>query len=206
MNALSDMDTSNLVARVQAGDVPAWTILTDRYTGRLWAIARAMRLTEVDAADAVQTTWLRLVENLDRVHDGAGIGSWLATTMRRECLGVLRRSARTRPTGYGWDELADDGADPPDEALLRTERDTALWRCFCRLSPGCQRLLRVLIADPPPSYAEVSAALEIPMGSIGPSRRRCLNQLRGIMLSGSGTASGSGTTAGRTAGKEGRHE
>jgi RNA polymerase sigma factor (sigma-70 family) len=182
MDPLAEEETRDLVERVRGGDADAWTALTDRYVGLLWSVARSMRLGEADAADAVQTTWLRLVEALDGLRDPARVGSWLATTMRRECLAVLRGRIRV-VAAEGWDQVPGDAAEL-DEALLRQERDAALWRAFKGLGPRCQALLRILMADPAPSYAEVSAALDMPIGGIGPTRRRCLDHLRRIMLSG----------------------
>jgi len=183
MGSLSDADTAGLVARVRGGDQEAWTVLTDAYTGMLWSVARGMRLSDADAADAVQTTWLRLVERLDSVREPERLGTWLATTMRRECLAILRRAARTRPSSLdGWENISDTGA-ALGEALLREERDAAVWRAFRTLTPRCQQLLRILMADPPPRYAEVAAALEIPVGTIGPTRQRCLNALRKVLPS-----------------------
>jgi RNA polymerase sigma factor (sigma-70 family) len=189
---VDERETRELMARVFAGSCDAWISLTDRYTGLLWSMARAMRLNDADAADAVQTTWLRLVENLDSLRDSARVGGWLATTMRRECLAVLRRGARTSPlcTADGWDDLVDED-DPPEELLLRSERDAALWRAFRRLQPPCQRLLRVLMAEPAPRYAEVAAALDMRVGSIGPNRQRCLKRLHALMQSEWGSAGAS---------------
>jgi RNA polymerase sigma factor (sigma-70 family) len=138
-----------------------------------------LRLGEADAADAVQTTWLRLVEHLDTLREPEHVGSWLATTVRRECLGILKRRARVVVTET-WDGIPDQ-RDPLDSHLLRDERDTALWQAFRALDDRCRTLLRVLMADPPPSYAEVSAALVMPVGSIGPVRQRCLGKLRTIL-------------------------
>src|SRR5262245_13067557 len=174
-------DTKDLVRRARDGETDAWVALTDLYTDLLWSLARGLRLSHADAADAVQTTWLRLVEHLDDVQDPERIGSWLATTMRRECLGTLRRRARVADLTELEDLPA--GIDPVDASLLQDERDAALWRAFMVLHPRCQRLLRVLMADPPPSYAEVADALDMPVGSIGPTRRRCLEHLRNAMLS-----------------------
>lgn len=185
MDSSSEAGTRELMALVHAGNQDAWIRLTDRYTGLLWSVARAMGLGDADAADAVQTTWLRLVENLSSLRDSARVGGWLGTTMRRECIAVLRRSARTTPSAsYGWDTLVDE-AEPPEELLLRQERDVALWQAFRRLKPLCQTLLRVLMADPAPSYVDVAAALDMPVGSVGPNRQRCLGRLRTIMLAGS---------------------
>jgi len=172
---------SELVARVRKGDAAAWEALTDRYTNLLWSIARSLGLHEADAADAVQTTWLRLVENLDTIRDPDRLGSWLATSVRRECYDFYRRASRMRPgEPAGPDGLngVADPADPLDSAMLRDERDAALWRAVGTLKPSCQRLLRVLMADPPPSYAEVAAALDMRVGSVGPTRQRCLTCLR----------------------------
>jgi RNA polymerase sigma factor (sigma-70 family) len=181
MNPLNDVDTPDLVARVRAGDERAWVTLTDRYTNLLWSVARAMRLDRADAADAVQTTWLRLVERLDSVREPEYLGSWLVTTVRRECLVILRRTARVRIGLSAGREDLPAVTDPLDEALLREERDAALWTAFGGLTARCQTLLRVLMADPPPSYAEVAEALSLPVGSIGPTRKRCLKALREVM-------------------------
>lgn len=171
-----------LVARADAGDQAAWNALVERYTGLLWGVARAHRLSTADSADVVQTTWLRLVENLGGVHDPERLPGWLATTARRECLRVLRRSGRELVGGS--DDAAADVADQltptVDAALLVEERDRALWHCFGRLSERCQRLLRVLMVTEPPAYVEVAEALGMPIGSIGPTRMRCLDRLRGI--------------------------
>ena len=180
MDSLREADSGELISRARAGDADAWETLTDRYTSLLWSLGRGMRLSQTDTADAVQTTWLRLVEHLDDLRHPEGVGSWLVTTMRRECLGALRRSTRTL-TADGLDDIP-AGGDALDEALLRDERDAALWRAFAGLQPRCQALLRVLIADPPPTYAEVSAALDMPVGSIGPTRQRCLALLRERVL------------------------
>jgi RNA polymerase sigma factor (sigma-70 family) len=186
MGSLRDVDTRVLVARVRAGEQHAWVVLSDRYTNLLWSVARSMGLSRADAADAVQTTWLRLVERLDTIREPEHLGSWLVTTLRRESMVMLRRGARIRLGSADELEGMPATGDALDEALLRDERDAALWKAFRALNPRCQSLLRVLMADPPPSYAEVAAALRMPIGSIGPTRQRCLDLLRKIMLLGAG--------------------
>lgn len=166
-----------LVERAAAGDERAWHGLIDELGGLVWAVARAHRLSDADAADVAQTTWLRLVEHLDRLDDPACVGAWLATTARRECLGVLRRSARLVPHGDELPEEVDD-APAPGAALLARERDAALWAAFARLGGRDRALLRMLVADPAPSYEEIGAALGMPIGSIGPTRARALEALR----------------------------
>jgi RNA polymerase sigma factor (sigma-70 family) len=173
-----DADTVDLVAAVRAGDEAAWAALTQRYTGLLWSVARGMNMTTEDAADAVQTTWLRLVERLDDVRDPERVGGWLATSARRECLAILRRR-RDVGLPQTLEMPADD--DPPDAGLLRDERDAELWTAMRRLPPRCANLLRMLIADPVPSYQDVAYSLRLPVGSIGPTRQRCLAMLRRLL-------------------------
>jgi RNA polymerase sigma factor (sigma-70 family) len=176
---VADDEIAGLVAAARRDDQTAWNRLVGRFNRLLWAIARGFRLDEAAAADSVQVTWLRLVENLDRIDEPERLGSWLATTMRRECLWQLRRASRERPGAtVEWLDTVPDEADPLDAHLLDDERDAALWRAFSTITDRCQQLLRVLMATPPPTYAEVSAALSIPIGSIGPIRQRCLDQLR----------------------------
>jgi len=175
------VDVRSVLASAAAGDQAAWDILVDRYSSLLWSVARGFRLGSADAGDAVQLTWLKLVENLDRIQDPDRLAGWLATTVRRECLQLIRRNSRTRPMpDTGLPEVADT-APPVDDRLLRRERDTELWRTFAQLSESCQRLLRVLTAVPAPAYLEVAAALEMPIGSIGPTRQRCLSRLRQLV-------------------------
>lgn len=174
-------DNEELLAAAARGDQSAWEVLVQRHAGLLWSVARGFRLDTADAGDAIQTTWLRLVENLDRIKDPERLGGWLASTLRHECIRMLRRSGRERPGGAA-DEFADvpDGGDPLDAGLLTHERDAALWTALARLSQRCQQLLRVLMASPPLPYVEVSDLLEMPIGSIGPARARCLGQLRRV--------------------------
>ena len=137
---------------------------------------------DADAHDAVQMTWLRLVENLDRISDPERLAAWLATTARRECLQLLRKARRNRidAGANALDDVADAGA-PIDADLLLDERDRALWRAVASVSERCQRLLRVLMASPPPAYKEVAAALGMSIGTIGPTRQRCLDRLRQVV-------------------------
>lgn len=180
--SVGDADVAALVAAARAGDAAAWNALVDRYNRLVWSVARSFRLSTADAADAVQMTWMRLVENLDRITEPERLASWLGTTVRRECLQHLRRSGRER-ADRGTDVLdtVPDGAPPVDAALLDDERDRALWQAMGMLGEKCQQLLRVLMASPPPPYSAVAAALDMPMGSIGPARQRCLAQLKKII-------------------------
>ena len=176
-----DESVTELLARARAGDRAAWDVLVTRYTNLVWSVTRAHRLGTADAADVVQTTWLRLIENMDRIHDPERLPGWLTTTAARECLRTIRRAKRvTLGAEDSVLDLEDVDAAPLDAALLVEERDASLWRCFTQLPERCQRLLRVLMAEDRPGYAEVAAALDIPIGSIGPTRGRCLDRLREI--------------------------
>lgn len=166
-----------LVSSATAGDEQGWRCLVREFGGLLSAVARAHRLRDADAADAAQATWLRLVEHVDRVNDPARVGAWLTTTARRECLRVLRDAPRQLPYG-------DDAPEPqrlealPDEELLLAERDEALWRGFARLRLSDRALLRLLMVEPRCAYEEIAALLNMPIGSIGPTRARALERLR----------------------------
>lgn len=152
----------------------------ERFTRLLWSIARSYRLSESDAADAVQMTWLQLLEHLDRIADPQRLPGWLATTVRRECLQIIRRAKRTGFVAEVDDDLPSPGAGV-DHPLLVAERDAALWSAVDQLPDGCARLLRALMASPPPAYGEVAVVLDMPVGSIGPTRQRCLRRLRDII-------------------------
>jgi RNA polymerase sigma factor (sigma-70 family) len=180
---MQENDIGGLLKAALAGDQAAWDIIVDQYNRLLWAIARGYRMDPAMTADVVQTTWLRLVENLDRIVEPARLAGWLATTIRRECLQALRRSKRETPAATP-EYLADapDNARELDAGLLDDERDAALWRAFGKLPERCQLLLRVLMATPPPAYAEVAEALDMPIGTIGPTRGRCLAHLRRLAM------------------------
>jgi len=170
-------EVERLVGAAAAGDQRAWNALLDEFSGLLWAVARAHRLSDADAADVVQSTWLRLFEHLEGLHDPARVGGWLATTARRECLRLLRKSERMVLFGDVAPER-ESSEIPPVDALLERERDAALWRGFTRLWTSDQALLRLLMADPRPPYEDIAAALDMPIGSIGPTRQRALERLR----------------------------
>lgn len=176
--------SAQLVAAAAGGDATAWRAIVERFEQLLWAVARGHRLGQSEAADVVQTTWLRLVENLDRIRDPDHLGAWLATTARHESLRVIRLSGRAVPVDGETLDLTAAPDAPVDAHLLVRERDALIWQAVRQLSPACQQLLRVLMATPPPSYQEVSAALGLPVGSIGPTRGRCLAKLRSLVDAG----------------------
>jgi RNA polymerase sigma factor (sigma-70 family) len=169
--------TAEQLHAAAAGDQHAWEAIVDRFSGLVWATARAHRLSRADAADVVQTTWLRLVEHLDRIRQPEALGAWLATTARNESLRLIRRGDRERPVDEP-DLFEAPSNETLERQLLSSERDGMLWRAFATLSDRCKELIRLLVSDREPSYGEISAALGMPIGTIGPTRLRCLERLR----------------------------
>ncbi len=173
-----DPVVTDLVIRANNGDRQAWDALVERYAPLIWSICRRYRLSDVDAQDAGQAVWLHLVEHLGSLRDPAALPGWLATTTRRECHRVLRATCRLPAGGQELPNMPDERTATAEHQLLVAERDAALREAFARLPEDCQRLLAMLISDPPVPYAEIGARLGIPIGSIGPNRRRYLDRLR----------------------------
>lgn len=171
-------EVGDAVRRAVGGDQAAWDALVESFSGMIWSVATGHRLGPADAGEIVQTTWLRAVENLDRVREPDRFGGWLATTARRETLRLIR--LRGREWAGGDDERLDrpdPAARTPEDVLLDRDRDRLLWAAFARLDQRCRRLLQLVVVVAPP-YAEIAAALDMPIGSIGPTRARCLDKLR----------------------------
>jgi RNA polymerase sigma factor (sigma-70 family) len=176
-------DVASLVRRAAAGDKAAWERLVDQYSRLIWAMTRDFRLAEIDAADVVQTTWLRLLEHIHRIEYPERIGSWLATTARHECLRHLASSKRLTLVDDHDATFGHPTEHQPevDERLLAEERAQEVREALATLPGRSQRLLELLMADPPISYTEISDQLGLPIGSIGPTRGRCLDRLRLIL-------------------------
>ena len=180
--SLDSSDIVRLFRRAAEGDLGAWERLVDQYARLIWSITADYKLVESDAADVCQTTWLRLIEHIDRIEHPDSVGSWLAATARNECLRSL--AARKRVVlSQDCTELDDAVAHEPeiDERLLAAERAQVVRDALSSLPRRWQRLLEMLMADPPASYADISDELELPIGSIGPTRGRCLARLRVLL-------------------------
>jgi RNA polymerase sigma factor (sigma-70 family) len=153
----------------------AWCAIVGRYSRLLQAIARSYGLDEADIEDVVQATWLKLIESLPALRDPARAGSWLAVTARHESIATLRRRGRERPlTG----RACGASVTGPHHVVFGRDMTSAVGTALRAVSPRCRSLLELLIAAPQLSYAEISAALDVPVGSVGPTRIRCLTQLR----------------------------
>jgi RNA polymerase sigma factor (sigma-70 family) len=185
-----------LVTRAAGSDERAWHELVDRYAPLVWSICVRYRLSGEDTEDVGQTVWLGLLEQLagEKLREPAALPGWLATTTQRECLRVLR--ARGRYEAFGTDPAEDGGvhrdlgasmADSTviEEEVLLAERNALLRAALAELPEADQRLIGLLLRDPPLSYAEISEILDMPPGSIGPTRQRCLRRLsRSPLLAG----------------------
>jgi RNA polymerase sigma factor (sigma-70 family) len=175
-----DLAVADLVARARNGDKQAWDALVERYATLIWTICRRHRLGDADAEDVGQSVWLQLVDHLHKIRDPAALPGWLATVTRRECLRVRNAARGPLAGGYEMDveSLPDEQVGMAEKELLAAERHAALCEALQDLPLSGQQLILLLIEDPPVSYAEISARLGIAVGSIGPTRRRCLNKLR----------------------------
>ena len=175
-----DGDLVQVVAQARAGTGAAWETLIERFGGLVAAVSRRCRLSDADVAEVSQTTWLRLVENIDRIEQPERLGAWLATTSRRESLKIATRRAPVSATDAVY-LIADDKADPPDAGLLKEEQVRSIRIAADRLPLRCQRLLGLLMGDDDLPYKEIGELLSMPIGSIGPTRGRCLEHLRQML-------------------------
>lgn len=183
-----EADLATLAGRALDGDAVAWEGLVDRLSGVVWRVVGSYRLDRVDREDVYASTFYRLFEKLDSVQNPAALPGWVATTARREVYALFRRRRRTLPMG----ELPLQDVDhcELDESVLDDELLRAVLEAFGELPVHGQALLRLLTAVPPLPYKQISELLGIPQGSIGPTRMRLLEQLRGSLtpyLDGDGT-------------------
>lgn len=167
--------------RWRAGDEGGLDALVRSLTPLLWHLARGFRLDEAAAEDAVQSTWLALVRSTDRIESPQAVLRWLTVTVQREAGRAARRRNRSTPTEP--DDFSDDpDAGPgPEEAVLAAGSARLLWRHVTQLSERCQQLLRVIAFADRPDYESLSRSLDMPVGSIGPTRQRCLAKLRDLL-------------------------
>jgi RNA polymerase sigma factor (sigma-70 family) len=175
-----DASVIDLVARVSGGDQAAWNELVERYSPLVWSICLRYRLDRDDIDDVGQSVWLLLIERIGSLREPAALPGWLSTTTKNECLRVLRVTRRHDHGGLPPEDRMPPDPDtvPVDRDLLAAERDVALRAAFDGLPHGCRELLSMLVGDPPASYADISAALGVAVGSVGPTRARCLDRLR----------------------------
>lgn len=182
MRGTDEPTVAMLVSAAASGERTAWDQIVERFTPLLLATARKYRLSDHEVADVVQTVWLHLVEHLTDIREPAALPGWLTSTTRHESLRMIGRNDRQRPRDPH--SAFDSGLATPDIAAKVTEdidrqnRQQAMLAGFAELSDSDRQLLLLLISDPPLTYAQISAQLNIPIGSIGPTRGRALDRLR----------------------------
>lgn len=183
----SDLPVETLAGRAgaafaayQAGDRLRLSELVDLVTPLLWHTVRAQRVAHEQAEDVVQTTWLRLVHHADTIQDPRAVLAWLIITAKRESWRVVKDAKRVQPLPEADDDtdLPDTAMAGPESAALASIEGRVLWRHIETLSERCRSLLRVVAFSDRPDYAAVAEALGMPVGSIGPTRGRCLAKLR----------------------------
>lgn len=180
-------DRAAVVISAREGDPGAWELLLAQYAGMLSATARRYRLNDAQAADAVQTTWLRLLEHFDDVREPERLPGWLATTAQRICLqaakdadlcGCVDASDGREPIAVS---VADDHADP-EAAALRNEQVTLVRAALAELPERQRHLMDLVLSSPGMSYRDIASRLDMPVGSIGPTRARVLAKMRVRLL------------------------
>ena len=180
---MEPVELTDLVRRAARGDQPAWRAIVEQYSRLVWSVARGYRLSEAQTADAVQTTWLRLLEHLSEIREPDRLPGWLRTTAQRVCLAMLRDARREAPI-ESCEETTVDARWPvaeeagPEECALRRDHQLLVRRAVATLPQRHQALLGLLVSPTPVSYQEISAGLGMPVGSIGPTRARILARLR----------------------------
>lgn len=174
-----DQSIGLLVGAAAGGDENAWRSIVDRFARLVWFCIRPFGLDEGTAEDVFQTVWLRLAEHLGRIRQPEALASWLATTARREAIKVSQSRARQMPMDIEWEQV--DLSAQPEDAFLDKEEKSEILKAYSQLSRSCRELLGLLVASPDLSYDEVARVLDLPRGSLGPTRARCLDRLRSLL-------------------------
>jgi RNA polymerase sigma factor (sigma-70 family) len=170
----------DLVARARSGEKQAWDALVERYASLIWSICRRSELGPDHTEDVAQGVWLRLVGQLDNIRDPAALPGGSPPRPGESAAGSFAKQTERAPlTKRRTSRLCrGEQANTAEDDLMAAERHEALREAVAQLPTDDQQLIALLIADPPMPYAEISARLGIPVGSIGPKRRRCLNKIR----------------------------
>ena len=188
---MGDLTHGELLERAARGDQSAWSDLVDRFDQMVWSVARSFRLDDATAKDVSQTVWLKLIENISKIQDPERLPGWLAITCRREAIRVSKLRDRTIPTEFEYD--IEDESPSLDTLMVEDEESRRVVGAFKKLSDGCQQLLRLLTVEPALSYEEISETTGRPIGSLGPTRARCIESLKSSMgrITGASEASSS---------------
>ena len=192
----------SLVAGALDGHQAAWNALVDRLQRVVWKAVNMMTTDPDVRDDAYAATWLRLAERLDTIREPEKLPGWLATTATNEVRQIIRRRGPVGVSLTGtWRVEVDAGTDLTDRlvgddgehaaGMLRAEEHAVVRAAFARLDEGCQEIITVLVlTDPPLPYDQASEILGRPIGSLGPTRGRCLEKLKRLLEPGRGSEGG----------------
>ena len=172
---------ADLVNAAREGDDDALGRIVTELSPLLWHVARAAGLSSGDAEDVLQTVWVRLLSHLDGIRTSAALTSWLVVTTRREAWRVRAEGRRQLPIDEEWLGTLPDPGPGSEEQVITNDQRRALWVTIGQLSRRCQELLRIIAFVPRPDYQAVAAELGMPVGSVGPTRGRCLAKLRALL-------------------------
>ncbi len=184
--SLKALPDSELIEACLQGNRQAWEALILRYQRLMYTIPLRYGLTEEDAADVAQTVSLLLFQNLDRLRDHERLGAWLAVTARRECWRLIRQRKRTGEhlceSQWLEEQPPIGGITQTEGELLQLERQEVIRSAVEQLDDRCRDLLLMLFyTEPPPPYESIARRLNMPKGSIGPNRARCLAKLAAVL-------------------------
>ncbi|MGH3902520.1 MAG: RNA polymerase sigma factor [Pseudonocardiaceae bacterium] len=169
---------TDLLRRIGERDPAVWDEILRRYGKFVSATVQTFGLQEADALDAMQMTWMRLAENADRVQFPERLSGWLATTARRECLRILRQAKLGPHLTDVTSKAVSDPSAGPEQHAINADITRTLQKFIDELPPLQRTLIRLLFTDNPCSYGKLSRIVGIPLGGIGPTRARALQQLR----------------------------
>ncbi len=185
MTEYSDFSDEQLIAACRTGDEKAWDTLVERYERLVYTVPARYGLTSSEIDDVFQSVWLSLLKNLNKLREPDRVSAWLVTTARRECWERRRGADYERTVASDLDTLLTDRAGdelPPEDVVVTFRQYETLRGAMETLGDRCRKLLWMLYYDSKvPSYSDVAEQLEIPIGSIGPMRARCLKKLRGLL-------------------------
>ncbi len=163
------------------GDATALDDLVRVMTPVLWHVVRSYRLPHELAEDVIQTTWMALVRRREAIVDGAAVGGWLTTTARREAWRLSKSDSRLMPTEDEAIAARLPRQRSAEQAAVLNDEQERLWAAVQTLDDRCQRLLRIVAFEHRPDYGRVAEQLDMPVGSIGPTRGRCLAKLKSAL-------------------------
>jgi len=175
---------ADLLSAARAGSEDALGQIVNELSPLLWQVARSAGLSQGDAEDVLQTVWMRLITHLDGIHEAGALTGWLVTTTKREAWRVRAAGRKQLPADQDvFSDLPDKGPGSEEQVIVEDQR-RELWAAIGMLSRRCQELLRIMAFAPRSDYATVAAALGMRVGSIGPTRGRCLAKLRALLAAG----------------------